>query len=45
LNATFSDNGTLVVCAQKKAIEAVTSQIRSTILKYSCFDIFYFHCE
>jgi hypothetical protein len=25
LNATLSDNGTLVVCAQKKAIEAVSN--------------------
>lgn len=26
LNATFSENGTLVVCAQKKAIEAVNGK-------------------
>ena len=45
LNATFSDNGTLVICAQKKAIEAVTSQMRLTILKNSYFNVFYFHCE
>lgn len=27
LNATLSDDGTLVVCAQRKAIEAVSSSI------------------
>jgi HSP20 family molecular chaperone IbpA len=27
LNATLSDDGTLVVCAQKKAIEAVSSDL------------------
>lgn len=38
INATFSDDGNLVVCAGKKAIEAVSNDFKNDTAIYNCVD-------